>query len=100
MERENRYLVVKLKDAHDYLDEQDRHLLDALAKRVEIARKAAGKRDLQCVVVEDDWPEYEAVWKMIELRTRQGNCEHEWAGVVDGDPTWCKWCGIQGGPIY
>ena len=99
MQRENRYLVFKIKDAREYLDEQDKHLLDEIAQRLELARKAAGKRDLQCVVVEDDWPEYETVWKMIELRVRQESCKHEWAGVVCGDPTWCKWCGISGGPV-
>ncbi|THF64354.1 hypothetical protein [Pseudothauera rhizosphaerae] len=66
--REERYLVIKIKDAREYLDAQDQHLLDEIAQRVEFGRIGAGKSCLQCVVVEHDWPEYEPTWTAIEAR--------------------------------
>lgn len=61
MVREDRYIVVKLKDLQkikeDYWYELGYFwtILDALPPR-------------EYVVVESDWPEYEIVWKMIEER--------------------------------
>lgn len=59
--REQRYIVVKRK----YLSVVDENeIFDLLAQR--------GIATTECVVVESKWPEYEAVWKMIEKR-----CSHE-----------------------
>ena len=62
MIRENRYFVLKFKDLAQYPPEvieqvytQLNHLSSLLPDR-------------SYVVVEDDWPEYEKVWKMIEER--------------------------------
>lgn len=74
MKRENRYFVVKTKDILKYLDSVDLAVLAQIADKVVQGRKADGRRDLNCVVVEDSWPEYEVVWEMIEKR-------------VDGDST-------------
>lgn len=49
--REDRYVVIKVSD----ISEADRMTLDDYPHR-------------KAVVVEADWPEYEAVWKMIEAR--------------------------------
>ena len=56
-EREERYIVVKLK----YLTAGQEDNLRAFLKR-------SGIETEESVVVESDWPEYETVWKMIEER--------------------------------
>lgn len=58
--REERYIVIKLKQ----LDDVDIHNL-----RDYLEENSIGTTE--CVVVESDWPEYEAVWKMIEERSKQ-----------------------------
>ena len=70
MERENhRYMVLKYKDIVKYLPEDKQLALVALANTIDSGRRAEGKSGpFGCVVVEDDWPEYETVWKMIEAR--------------------------------
>lgn len=57
MQREIRYIVIKRKHL---TDGHERHLLGYLAD--------IGVDTIESVVVEHDWPEYEAVWDMIEAR--------------------------------
>lgn len=52
--REHRYFVLKLKDLNPLL----RWLINFLPRRT-------------AVVIEEDWPEYEAVWAMIEARVQK-----------------------------
>lgn len=68
MERENRYLVFKNKDINEHLTLEQQAALDAMAEQINIGRGTCEKEILECVVVEHDWPEYEAVWDMIEAR--------------------------------
>jgi len=68
MQREMRYLVVKYKDMLKHLSADEQIALIELAKKVGAGRKADGKREMECVVVEHDWPEYEDVWAMIASR--------------------------------
>lgn len=56
--REERYIVIKVKDLK-YASAENK-LLRVL--------QDAGIPTRRCVVVEADWPEYETVWKMIEAR--------------------------------
>lgn len=70
MIRENRYLVVKRKDICSYLTKAEESQLALLTEKVAKGRKLDGKQDLNCVVVESDWPEFEPVWKMIENRVK------------------------------
>ncbi len=60
--REDRYLVLKRKD----LERLPVLLQETLWGFLEQAEFSLPKR--QYVVVESDWPEYEAVFKMIEER--------------------------------
>lgn len=55
--REERYIVIKRK----YLEPDQESDL-----RMFLSRRRIGT--VECAVVESDWPEYEAVWKMIEDR--------------------------------
>ena len=68
MIRENRYLVFKRKDIFAALTDDERGLLNHLAGKVHDYRLGIGKKPLECVVVESDWPEYEATWNAIEDR--------------------------------
>ncbi len=66
--RELRYIVVKITDANKHLSEQERDTLERLAAKCGLGRIDSGKRNLECVVVESDWPEYGPTWAAIEAR--------------------------------
>ena len=60
--REARYLVIKKKELHTVPEDLLVQFIHAFG---EISPYLDGR---SYVVVEDDWPEYETVWKMIEDR--------------------------------
>ena len=68
MQRENRYTVLKNKDIAEYLNDDECDQLDDLCRKINRSRLLAGKETVQCVIVEHDWPEYEATWAAIERR--------------------------------
>jgi len=68
MKREKRYLVFKLKDIKKYLNLSDQMVLAALTSRINDCRNTDKRPDLQCAVVESDWPEYESTWAAIAAR--------------------------------
>ncbi|MFV1476110.1 hypothetical protein [Serratia marcescens] len=70
MEREDRYLVIKFKDAIEALTVEQREELRCICLAVTAHRLDNGKPPLDAVVVESDWPEYEQVWEMIEARVK------------------------------
>lgn len=69
MEREQRYIVLKIKDmeaagfALGHID-----AFNEVCDAVNIARIQRGAGLLECAVVEKDWPEYDVVWQMIANR--------------------------------
>lgn len=65
--RENRYLVIKHKD-FDKLSRPLREEFERVATKVCDDIRDIRGANLECVVVESDWPEYEIVWQMIEAR--------------------------------
>lgn len=67
-ERERRYIVIKLSDAHAALSVTDFEDLERIQNRLYESRSARGKEPLLSVVVESDWPEYEPTWQAIQLR--------------------------------
>lgn len=69
--RESRYTVIKHSDM-DVLTGEEEDTLNNLLDKIAQGRHNKGKKELKCVVVENDWPEYEAVWAMIEDRVRNG----------------------------
>ena len=69
--RENRYLVLKMKDIEKYLTIEDQKELMDLAYVISMSRAKDKKEELNCVVVEKRWPEYEPTWKAIEERMSQ-----------------------------
>lgn len=56
-QRENRYIVIKLKDLHHDEEEALRNLISGCSIRTR-----------ECLVIESDWPEYEPAWRMIQAR--------------------------------
>lgn len=68
MEREERYIILKLSDARKHMTGHDWDNLQKIRNAIKLGRINEGKKDLVAVVVESDWPEYEPVWKMIEAR--------------------------------
>lgn len=67
-EREQRYVVLKVKDVMQRLSEKDILTLARILDEIDAYRKSIGKKSLECVVIESDWPEYEPTWKAIEAR--------------------------------
>ena len=71
--REERYLVAKRRDIDAVLSTDELSILDSLMAKVELGRLTRNKPQLQAVVIESDWPEYEKAWQMIEARTHPEN---------------------------
>jgi len=65
MEREDRYLIFKYKDIEKYLAKAELRYLELVADAINSGRSNDGKSQIKCVVVEDDWPQYEDVWSSI-----------------------------------
>jgi hypothetical protein len=65
-ERQERYTVFKKKDIVEFLTAADRQTIEKIKEKLHRKRLAAGKKPLECVIVECDWPMYDEVWRMIE----------------------------------
>lgn len=73
MEREERYVVIKLSDIEKalelgHINQSNIKTIDHILTKIWYSRAQRGKEDLKTVVVEHDWPEYEKVWEMLEKR--------------------------------
>ena len=68
MIREDRYFVIKRKDAVAALTTDEHILLSHLCGKINGYRLSIDKLPTECVVVEADWPEYEPTWRAIERR--------------------------------
>lgn len=73
MEREERYVVLKIKDIEHFLSTSQKDDLHDIRGTIDAYRRMTKKGELKAVVVESDWPEYESVWKMIEARVNMEN---------------------------
>jgi hypothetical protein len=61
-------MVLKYKDTSKYLTLNECHVLEKLLQKIKDGRAMDGKLELQAVVVEHDWPEYEPIWDAIQRR--------------------------------
>lgn len=68
MIREDRYLVFKRTDLASIFSDEKLRALEIVLDSISSQMALSGLRDRNYVVVEDDWPEYEKVWDMIEER--------------------------------
>ena len=66
--REERYTVLKISDAAEALDIEEKEMLYHLETKIAAWRSANGKAPLVAVVIEKDWPEYEPTWAAIKAR--------------------------------
>lgn len=71
--REDRYIVFKVSDLGNSLKGDE---IRRLAREYAEHRKQMGKKPLDCVVVESDWPEYEPTWQAIETRVTDAQAQH------------------------
>lgn len=85
MERENRYLVLKLTDIEKHLDDHQKAKLEAIQFELEAGRSLDGKQPLECVVIESDWPEYEHTWQAIEHRVDNNPKEAAFAALREAE---------------
>lgn len=86
--REERYYILKISDMRKYLGVEKQEAVRAIAEKLNAGRIVDKKNVLQAVVVESDWPEYDAVWDMIEARVTgalklKGPTEEESVGPAD-----------------
>ena len=68
MKKETRYIVIKMKDADKYLRESEKDSLATICTSINSGRASDNKPEIDCVVVESDWPEYEPTWQSIAAR--------------------------------
>ena len=82
--REQRYFVVKVKDAKEYLDAHQLEKLAEIADTISEGREKDGIPAVECVVVESDWPEYESTWRAIEDRVTGAQPAPSFADAYQG----------------
>ena len=70
-QREARYVVFKLKDLKKYVPDSVMRVLKRIGATIDAGRKMDGRGTFNAVVVEQDWPEFDQVWRMIEQRVRR-----------------------------
>lgn len=68
MELEQRYIVIKYKDINRYLMSIQIASLFDWCNRITKGRVCEGKKEIDCIVIEKDWPEYEPVLAMLSAR--------------------------------
>lgn len=103
--REPRYIVLKLADIEAAnIGPLTHATLNHICHAVASAREQAGKQPLQCVVVEQDWPEYEPTWRAIEARVTGATQPEQANGgePVDGPALWwlCEANNIKSGAVW
>lgn len=66
---EDRYIVIKLSDASEYLTKSGLRDLLLTETLIQGARVRQGKEPLETLVIEKGWPEYGATYSMLERRS-------------------------------
>lgn len=82
----DRYVVLKRSDIEIMLNEVQKEQLQNIMHTVNAGRCALGKNRLSCVVVENDWPIYEQVWKWLEVEAK-GNTKK-----TPSQTAYTEWC--------
>lgn len=93
---ERRYVVIKVSDLDAYVPAETLQQLIQVQQTIDALRVRDGKKPLDCVVIEHDWPEYADTWDAIKRRARAETCEHRWLTNPEADaPQWCPHCGAN-----
>ena len=64
--REQRYIIAKIKDVHNYLTFSEQETLYQLLRKIEQGREKDKKVLLECVCIQSNWKCYENAWKLVE----------------------------------
>lgn len=64
--REEKYLVIKIDDAREYLTPEGQDRLREIASYIENMRRLHGKRTKQFVCISDACPYYDEAWALVE----------------------------------
>lgn len=64
--KEDRYLVFKRKDLDKHLSKEGRSALYSISEGLASRLKEQEGKELNCVVVEQDWPMFAHVWEEIQ----------------------------------
>ena len=86
--REHRYIVFKLKDISKYLSTAEREDIMTMGHAIANGRAEDGKPPFNAAVIEQDWPEFEPVWAMIESRMTGRAIEREVLTSKAAEPQW------------
>ena len=68
MDLESRYVTFKHKDISGALDSCDLEAFEALCDKINKFRKARGAGELEGIVIEKDWPEYQPTLDLLSKR--------------------------------
>lgn len=103
--REQKYLVLSLKDIQEGLDEGQKMALAGYLSKLENTRKARGKQPIDAVVVDKNSlgeKAFEDAYKIVEdaVKAKEPLCDHEWevegVGCMGGGYVLrCKKCNAQ-----
>ncbi len=78
---EARYFVAKISDAQAVLCDEELATLERLIRKVDDGRRANGKSSLTCVVVEEDWPNWQqtvdSVLSLADGKDNDGPMPHQ-----------------------
>jgi len=86
--RETKYAVIKIDDATKYLGAQRVFQLDSILERIQEGRKRDGKKPANMyVVVNEDEPYAELVWKLIETKELRGFTQNELDSIASAIDT-------------
>lgn len=73
--REPRYVVFKIKDIDKHCPPGTMQTLQSIGMDILAGRIEEGRGVFNAVVVEQDWPEFDVVWAMIEKRMVSGEAQ-------------------------
>lgn len=77
MKLKRRYVVLKLCDIDSALGESSRASLSSITKTIANYREDKNKAELNGIFIEDDWPEYEVVLKMLSDRMEEDDAKEK-----------------------
>lgn len=72
-QRENRYVVLKIKDIDEALELWEREQLINICQKIMQFRERRGAESLNCVVIEQDWACYDEAWVLVEKEEHDRN---------------------------
>lgn len=96
--REPRYVVFKIKDLEKYCGERTIQQVMGTGCFIAKGREKDGKPPFNAVVVEQDWPEFDTVWGMIEARMT--GATYEMPPMPAGARLRCSRCGNERSMVF